>query len=120
MLSSSDYKVTPVGTKHLIGILKGGLFEDDRRTKEYLDREARRCGLLIPNADLAAVLLRTVSCKEMKLMGLGGLVAMSKPVYDKLLLAGSISCKPLLNAYTTKGVLLSNYGYAYVIGCLSH
>jgi len=79
LMRSSAYVVTN-GVVYRVGIIKGDEFDDNVRTTENIRKEAARRRWIEPPAELARLLRKKVSDKELEKMGLWWLVVMHKPV----------------------------------------
>lgn len=84
VLLSSDFKVTPAGTVVKVAVLKGEIFSDSDRVtgkiRDYATEPQRK--LATPNTDLACLVRKDLTNKEVREMGLYWIVGMSEPVKD--------------------------------------
>lgn len=102
VLRSPDFKST-YGVTTEVAVLRGCLFEDQRRTTKKIRAEANKRGLSKPNAELACLIREKFTDKEIEAMGLRYIVAMHEPVNDlddgaRLLYASCLSTGRWLNA----------------------
>jgi hypothetical protein len=81
VLCSEKFKPTK-GVTTEIAVLLGRLFEDDDRITKKIRAEANKRNLGKPNAEVACLIREKFMDKEIKAMGLWGIVAMHEPAFD--------------------------------------
>jgi hypothetical protein len=83
ILKSSDFVPTS-GTITEIAVLKGMLWNDNKRITKNIRAEADNRSLTKPNAEVACLIREKFSDKEIEAMGLWWIVAMHKPIKDSV------------------------------------
>ena len=81
LLYSPDFQST-TGVTYDIAILKGMLFEDNKRITKNIRAEAERRNLTKPNAEVACLIRENFSDEEIEAMGLIWIVTMHEPIKD--------------------------------------
>ena len=81
VLRSKDFKSTS-GITYEIAVLKGEIFSDNERITKNIRKEAKNRKLLTPNAEVACLIRKNFSNKELKAMGLYWIVVMHEPIKD--------------------------------------
>lgn len=81
VLLSEHFKPTS-GVTTEIAVLKGDLFEDNKRTTKNIRAEADRRKFTKPNAEVACLIREMFSDEEIQAMGLWAIVAMHEPIED--------------------------------------
>lgn len=81
VLRSPDFKPTN-GVTIEVAVLKGMLFEDQSRITSKIRAEADKRKLSKPNAELACLIRKKFTDKEIEAMGLRYIVAMHEPIND--------------------------------------
>lgn len=81
VLLSSDFKPTN-GVTTEVAVLKGMLFEDNKRVTKKIRAEAGKRNLTNPNAEVACLIREKFTDEEIETMGLWWIVAMHKPIKD--------------------------------------
>ena len=104
VLNSPDFKPSPVGIPVKIRVLKGELFEDVKRTTINIRADAGNRNLEKPNADIACLIRKTFTNKEIEEMGLLWIITMHEPIdcsdsCPRLLGADRRGARPWLSAY---------------------
>lgn len=81
MLLSPDFKPT-TGVINEIAVLKGMLFQDNKRITKNIRAEAKQRVLTIPNAEVACLIRDTFTDDELEKMGLMWIITMHEPIND--------------------------------------
>jgi hypothetical protein len=81
MLYSRDFKATS-GITVQVAVLKGILFDDNRRTTRDIRAEGDRRNLKKPNAEIACLIREMCLHDEIATMDLFGIVTMHEPIKD--------------------------------------
>ena len=112
ILNSSDFKPTKKGTIHNIAVLKGMFFEGGDRITENIRAKAyagtyagtfiQNQKLLDPNAEVACLIRKKLSDKEIEAMGFWRIVVMHEPIKN------SVGFPCLLSADCGRGGRLLN------------
>ncbi len=84
ILLSPDFKITPGGTVVKATVFKGEIFSDSDRITGKIRAFVARCQLklLTPNTDLACLIRKDLTNKEVRDMGLRWIIGMSETVKD--------------------------------------
>lgn len=106
VLRNEDFKPTN-GVTTEVAVLKGMLFEDNKRITKNIRTEAANRTLENPNAEIACLIREKFTDEEIKAMGLTWIVAMHEPIKDSgggpgLLGAGRSGDGRWLGAYCGK------------------
>lgn len=106
VLRNEDFKPTN-GVTTEVAVLKGMLFEDNKRITKNIRTEAANRSLETPNAEIACLIREKFTDEEIKAMGLTCIVAMHEPIKDSdgdpsLLDANRAGDGRWLNAYCDK------------------
>lgn len=83
VLRSPDFKPTS-GVTTEVAILKGMLFEDNRRLTQEIRMSAAARLLTAPNAEVACFIREKFTDEEIKQMGLWAVVVMHEPICDSV------------------------------------
>lgn len=83
VLRSPDFKPTS-GVTTEVAILKGMLFEDNRRLTQEIRMSAAARLLTAPNAEVACLIREKFTDEEIKQMGLWWIVTMHEPIDDSV------------------------------------
>jgi hypothetical protein len=81
VLRNEDFKPTS-GVTTEVAVLKGMLFEDNKRITKNIRTEAANRTLETPNAEIACLIREKFTDEEIKAMGLTWIVAMHEPIKD--------------------------------------
>ena len=81
VLRNEDFKPTN-GVTTEVAVLKGMLFEDNKRITKNIRIEATNRSLETPNAEIACLIREKFTDEEIKAMGLIWIVAMHEPIND--------------------------------------
>jgi hypothetical protein len=103
VLRNEDFKPTN-GVTTKVAVLKGMLFEQNKRITKNIRIEATNRSLETPNAEIACLIREKFTDEEIKAMGLIWIVAMHEPIKDsdgapRLLNANRFDGGPWLFAY---------------------
>ena len=106
-LNSPDFKPTPAGTIIHVAVLKGELFEENLRTTKNVCVKALKMKFKKANHDLACIIRKEFTNKEIEEMGLWLISGMSDPVDvsgsgQVLLGVHRDDCAPWFNAFYGK------------------
>ena len=81
VLRNENFKPTN-GVTTEVAVLKGMLFEDNKRITKNIRTEATNRSLETPNAEIACLIREKFTDEEIKAMGLTWIVAMHEPIND--------------------------------------
>ncbi len=81
VLCSRDFKPTS-GVTTEVGVLKGELFTDKDRTTDKIRLKAVQSKMILPEAELACLIRRKFTDKDLEAMGLYWIVVMHEPIND--------------------------------------
>ena len=125
VLNSKDFKPTS-GVIYEIAVLKGMLWNDNKRITKNIRAEADSRKLTKPNAEVVCLIREIFSDEEIEAMGLIWIVAMHEPIKDSdggpdlLNTSRDDDGRWLFTTYDSPGIRWSgDYGFAFVVAQVS-
>ncbi len=82
VLRSPKFVPTPAGTKLRVNVVKGELFADSERITHKIRDDAQGRKLKTPPPDVACMIRRKFTDKQLEEMGLWAIIAMHDPIED--------------------------------------